>query len=154
MFRRYDSSVADLTVEVASQPLYPGDLIDAEVVVRPRRSFVATFGLARLSQTELLRIDSAREAMPSGPLGRRRRGGGQQGPFSADFGFVKDAEMEAGVTYRYPVQLRLPLQAPPTVKGKQRAYYVGTIRVRGSKGGLGSQYRRTVGEPDAGEGGE
>ena len=118
MFRRYDSSVADLTVEVAGQPLYPGDLLDAEVVVTPRRSFVATLGLAKLSQKELLRIDSAREAIPSGPLGRRRRDRGQQGPFSVDVGFVKDAEMEAGVTYRYPVQLRLPLQAPPTVKGK------------------------------------
>ena len=65
-----------------------------------------------------MRVDSARDAVPQMmlPSGRGRRNPG--GPAHIDEIFAEDVTMEGGVPQRYPVRLRLPDAAPPTVKGK------------------------------------
>ena len=118
MLRRAPSPSADVAISVHPRPLYAGDVIDAEVTITPHAPFIAAAGVLRLSQTEVLRIDSARDAVPTMMLAGRRgrlRGGP---PDHIDHLFVEDAPMEAGVPHKYAVQLRLPTPAPPTVKGK------------------------------------
>ena len=118
MLRRSASPAADLAILVRPRPLYAGDVIDAEVTIRPHTSFVATAGLLRLSQTEVLRIDSARDAVPQ-MMRAGRRGPTRDGPPDhVDHVFVEDASLEGGGVYKYDAQLRLPTLAPPTVKGK------------------------------------
>lgn len=117
MLRRSSSPTAEITVSIGSNPLYPGDLVDAEIAVTPRTSFIASVGFVRLSQTELLRIDSARDAVPQMMTGRRTRTR-FGAPESLDHVFLEDTQLEAGVVRKYPVQLRLPVPAPPTVKAK------------------------------------
>ena len=118
MLRRNPSPAADIAIRVDPRPLYPGDTVAAEVTVTPRTSFVAAAGIARLAQTELLRVDSARDAIPQMMLPRRRGVPNSAGPTCIDHIFATDAPMEVGATHRYPVRLRLPQQAAPTVKGK------------------------------------
>ena len=118
MLRRAATPTADVALSVASQPLYPGDAVDGEVVVTPRDSFVAALGLVRLSQTEVLRIDSARDAVPQIMAPGRRGGRRGLGPVFVDHVFAENVPMENGVPQRYPVRVRLPAQAMPTVKGK------------------------------------
>ncbi len=118
MLRRVGTPAADVALSVANQPLYPGDAVDGEVVVTPRDSFVAALGLVRLTQTEILRIDSARDAVPQMMVSGRRGGRRGMGPVFVDHVFAENVPMENGVVQRYPVQVRLPLQAMPTVKGK------------------------------------
>lgn len=118
MLRRSASPAAEISVSIGSRPLYPGDLVEAEIAVTPRSSFVASVGIVRLTQTEVLRIDSARDAVPQ-MMHPGRRGGSRFGiPDHVDQVFLEDSELEGGVVHRYPVQLRLPTPAPPTVKGK------------------------------------
>ena len=118
MLRRSASPAADVAIQVRPRPLYAGDVIDAEVTINPHTSFVATAGVLRLSQTEVLRIDSARDAVPQMMLSGRR-GRSQLGPPDhVDHVFVEDASLEGGGVYKYAAQLRLPTPAPPTVKGK------------------------------------
>ena len=117
MLRRSASPSADISVSVPSRPLYPGDLVEAEITVTPRTSFLASVGYARLAQTELLRIDSARDAVPqmmSGRSGRNRFGA----PDHVDHVFLEDTQFDEGISHKYPVRLRLPVPAPPTVKAK------------------------------------
>ncbi len=118
MLRRSASPAADVAIRVGPRPLYAGDVIDAEVTIKPHTSFVATAGLLRLSQNEVLRIDSARDAVPqmmqAGRRGRSRAGP----PDHVDHVFVEDAPLEGGGVYEYAAQLRLPAPAPPTVKGR------------------------------------
>ena len=118
MLRRVATPSAEVALSVAGQPLYPGDAVDGEVVVTPRESFVAALGLVRLTQTEILRIDSARDAVPQMMVSGRRGRGRGAGPVFVDHVFAEDVPMENGVVQRYPVKVRLPLQAMPTVKGK------------------------------------
>lgn len=120
ILRRARAPAADIAVRVDPRPLYPGDTVDAEVTVTPRTSFVVAAGIVRLAQTELLRVDSARDALPPMMLPRRGNGAPQLGgdPAGIDYVFTADTPMETGATYRYPVRLRLPAQAAPTVKGK------------------------------------
>ncbi len=93
-------------------------MVDAEVTVTPHAPLVAALGVARLSQTEVLNIDSARDAVPQ-MMSSRRRGNPRIGePTFIDHVFAEDVRMDTGVTQRYPVQFRIPLQAAPTVKGK------------------------------------
>ncbi len=114
MLRRSPSPTADVAISVHPRPLYAGDVIDAEVTVTPHSSFVAAAGLLRLSQTEALRIDSARDAVPRMMLSGRRNGS----PDHIDHVFVADALLDGGVVYKYAAQIKLPAPAPPTVKGK------------------------------------
>ena len=117
MLRRNATPSTEISVSIASRPLYPGDLVEAEITVTPRATFLASVGHVRLSQTELLRIDSARDAVPQMMSGRR--GGSRFGtPDHVDHVFLEDAQLEEGVDYKYPVRLRLPVPAPPTVKAK------------------------------------
>ncbi len=118
MLRQSASPTADISVAIDSRPLYAGDAIDAEVLVTPHLSFQAALGVLRLSRIELMRVDSARDAVPQMilPSGRGRRNPG--GPAHIDEIFAEDVTMEGGVPQRYPVRLRLPDAAPPTVKGK------------------------------------
>ena len=118
MLRQSASPTADISVAIDSRPLYAGDAIDAEVLVTPHLSFQAALGVLRLSRVELMRVDSARDAVPQMmlPSGRGRRNPG--GPAHIDEIFAEDVAMEGGVPQRYPVRLRLPDAAPPTVKGK------------------------------------
>ena len=118
MLRRTAPPAADIAVAVDPCPLYPGDIVNAEVSVTPRTSFVAAVGLLRLSQTELLRVDSARDALPQMMLPRRRGAPRIGGPVCVDHVFAEDTPMETGATQLYPVQLPLPAPAMPTVKGK------------------------------------
>ena len=117
MLRRSSSPSADISVSIDSRPLYPGDLVEAEITVTPGSTFLASVGHVRLSQTELLRIDSARDAVPQMMAGRRGRSRFGS-PEHLDHVFLEDSPLEEGVAYRYPVQLRLPVPAPPTVKAK------------------------------------
>ena len=117
MLRQSASPTADISVAIDSRPLYAGDALDVEVRVIPHVSFVAALGVLRLSRTELMLVDSARDAVPQMML-PGRRGGNTGGPAHIDEVFAEDAAMEGGVTLRYPVRLRLPDAAPPTVKGK------------------------------------
>lgn len=118
MLRRSTSPAVDIAVSIGSRPLYPGDLVEAEVTVTPQESFVASVGLARLIQTEVLRIDSARDAVPQ-MMTPGRRGRSRFGiPDQVDQVFLEDTPLEAGNLHRFPVQFRLPVPAPPTVKGK------------------------------------
>ena len=118
MLRRSASPAADVAILVGPRPLYAGDVIEAEVTVRPHTSFVATAGLLRLSQNEVLRIDSARDAVPQMMLAGRRGRSRVGSPDHVDHVFVEDAPLEGGGVYKYAAQLRLPAPAPPTVKGK------------------------------------
>ena len=118
MLRRSASPAADILVSIGSRPLYPGDLVEAEIAVTPRSSFLASVGVVRLTQTEVLRIDSARDAVPQ-MMNPGRRDRSRFGiPDHVDHVFLEDAELEGGAVHKYPVQLRLPVPAPPTVKGK------------------------------------
>jgi hypothetical protein len=118
MLRRSASPAAEISVSIGSRPLYPGDLVEAEVAVTPRASFMASVGYVRLTQTEVLRIDSARDAVPQMML-PGRRGRSRFGiPGHVDHVFLEDTALEGGIVHKYPVQLRLPVPAPPTVKGK------------------------------------
>ena len=118
MLRRPASPAADISVSIGSRPLYPGDLVEAEIAVIPRASFTASVGFVRLTQTELLRIDSARDAVPQ----MMRPGGRGRSPFGipdhVDQIFLEDTQLVGGAVHKYPVQLRLPVPASPTVKGK------------------------------------
>ena len=118
MLRRSASPAAEISVSIGSRPLYPGDLVEAEIAVTPRSSFLASAGFVRLTQTEVLRIDSARDAVPQMMHPGRRTRSRFGIPDHVDHVFLEDAELEGGVVHRYPVQLRLPAPAPPTVKGK------------------------------------
>ena len=118
MLRRSASPAADVSVSVASRPLYPGDVVDAEITVTPRTGFLASVGYVRLTQTEVLRIDSARDAVPQVMMSGRRGRSRFPTPDHIEYVFLEDAALEAGVVRTYPVQLRLPTPAPPTVKGK------------------------------------
>lgn len=118
MLRQSASPTADIRIAVDSRPLYAGDTLDVEVLVTPHLSFQAALGVLRLSRVELVRVDSARDAVPQMmlPSGRGRRNPG--GPAHIDEIFAEDVTMEGGALQRYPVRLRLPDTAPPTVKGK------------------------------------
>ena len=118
MLRRSTPPSVDVAVSIGSRPLYPGDLVDAEVTVTPRESLVASVGLARLTQTEVLRIDSARDAVPQMMTPGRRGRSGFGIPDQVDQVFLEDSPLEAGVPRKFSVQFRLPVPAPPTVKGK------------------------------------
>ena len=118
MLRQSASPTADVSVAIDSRPLYAGDTLDVEVQVTPHVSFLAALGVLRLSRVELLRVDSARDAVPQMMLPGRRGSRNQGGPAHIDEVFAEDAPMEAGVPQVYPVRLRLPDAAPPTVKGK------------------------------------
>ncbi len=118
MLRRSASPAAEISVSIGSRPLYPGDLVEAEIAVTPRSSFMASVGIVRLTQTEVLRIDSARDAVPQ-MMHPGRRGRSRFGiPDHVEHVFLEEVELEGGVVHKYPVQLRLPVPAPPTVKGK------------------------------------
>ena len=118
MLRRSAPPTADISVSIGSRPLYPGDTVEAEVSVTPHASFLASVGYVRLSQTEVLRIDSARDAVPQMMM-QGRRGRSRFGePVQVDHVFIEDTMLEGGVLHKFPVQLRLPVPAPPTVKGK------------------------------------
>ena len=118
MLRRKGTSSADVTLTIASNPLYPGDAVDGEVTVIPHDSFVAALGVVRLLQTEVLRIDSARDAVPQIMAPGRRGGRRGLGPVFVDHVFAENVSMENGIEQRYPVRVHLPPQAMPTVKGK------------------------------------
>ena len=117
MLRQSATPTADISLAIDSRPLYAGDTLDVEVRVTPRISFTAALGVLRLSRIELMRVDSARDAVPQMML-PGRRGGNTGGPAHIDEIFAEDAVMEGGVPYHYSVRLRLPDAAPPTVKGK------------------------------------
>ena len=117
MLRQSASPNADISVAIDSRPLYAGDTLDVEVLVTPHLSFQAALGVLRLSRIELVRVDSARDAVPQMML-PGRRGGRAGGPAHIDEVFAEDVAMEGGVLQRYPMRLRLPDAAPPTVKGK------------------------------------
>ena len=119
MLRRSPSPTADISVGIDPRPLYPGDALDAEVVVTPHVSFVAALGLVRLAQTELVRVYSAGDAMPHAMLPRQRAAVSRRSrPADVEHVFAEDAAMDAGVAQRYPVRLQVPDNAMPTVKGK------------------------------------
>ncbi len=118
MLRRSSSPSTDVSLSVSPKPLYPGDLVDAEIIVTPRNSFLASVGVLRLSQTEVLRIDSARDVVPHLRVAGRTGPKPPRSPDHIDHVFVEDEPMDSGVSYRFPAQLRLPVPAPPTVKGK------------------------------------
>ena len=118
MLRQSASPTADISVALDSRPLYAGDNLDVEVQVTPHATFQAALGVLRLSQIELMRVDSARDAVPQMMLPGRRGSRSSGGPAHIDEVFAEDVAMEGGVLYRYPVRLRLPDAAPPTVKGK------------------------------------
>lgn len=117
MLRQSATPTADISVAIDSRPLYAGDTLDVEVQVTPHVSFVAALGVLRLSRIELMRVDSARDAVPQ-TMVPGRRGGNTIGPAHIDEVFAEDAAMEGGVAHQYSVRLRLPDAAPPTVKGK------------------------------------
>ena len=117
MLRQSVTPTADISVTFDSRPLYAGDTLDVEVLVTPHVSFMAALGVIRLSRIELMRVDSARDAVPQMML-PGRRGGNTGGPAHIDEVFAEDAAMEGGVPRHYSVRLRLPDAAPPTVKGK------------------------------------
>ena len=118
MLRRSASPAADISVSVASRPLYPGDPVEAEIAVTPRDSFLATVGVVRLAQNEVLRIDSARDAVPQMMMGGRRGQSRFGMPDHVDHVFVEDTQLEGGVVHRFPVRMILPIPASPTVKGR------------------------------------
>ena len=118
MLRQSASPTADISVAIDSRPLYAGDTLDVEVLVTPHLSFQAALGVLRLTRVELVRVDSARDAVPQMMLPGRRSRGNSGGPAHIDEVFAEDAAMEGGVQQRYPMRLRLPEAAPPTVKGK------------------------------------
>ncbi len=92
--------------------------MEAEVVVTPHVPTLASVGFVRLSQTEILRIDSARDAVPQiishGKTGRTRF----SPPVQEDHIFVENTELAGDMAHKFPVRFRLPTPAPPTVKGK------------------------------------
>ena len=118
MLRQSATPTADISVAIDSRPLYAGDTLEVDVLVTPHASFQAALGVLRLSRVELMRVDSARDAIPQMMLPGGRRGGNPGGPAHIDEVFAEDVAMEGGVLRRYPVRLRLPDAAPPTVKGK------------------------------------
>lgn len=118
MLRPAPSPAADLTVTVAGQPLYAGDCVAAEIAVIPHHPLTVIEGRLQLTHTELLRIDSARDALPPLHHSRRRSANPTLPPERVDCVFVRNAPLAAGVEYRYPARLPTPAAAPPTVKGK------------------------------------
>ena len=119
MLRRFPSPpAAHLSVAVASRPIYAGDCVAAEIIIVPQYPITIAEGRLQLSQTELLRIDSARDALPPLHHSRRRSANPTLPPDSIECIFVSNAPLEAGVEYRYPAQLPVPAAAAPTVKGK------------------------------------
>lgn len=120
MLRPTPSPAADLKVAVAGQPLYAGDCLAAAVTVTPHYPLTVIEGRLQLIQTELLRIDSARDALPPPHHSRRRSANSNPTtpPARIDCIFVSNAPLEAGIEYRYPAQLSVPAAAAPTVKGK------------------------------------
>ncbi len=118
MLRQSATPTADISVSLDSRPLYAGDTLDVEIEVTPHVSFMAALGVLRLSRIELLRVDSARDAVPQMMLPGRRGARNPGGPAHIDEVFAEEAALEGGVTQRYTVRLRLPDAAPPTVKGK------------------------------------
>lgn len=118
MLRQSAPPTADISVAIDSRPLYAGDTLDVEVLVTPHAPLPVALGVLRLSRTELMRVDSARDAVPQMMLPGGRRGSDSGGPAHIDEVFAEDMTMEGGVLHRYPVRLRLPDAAPPTVKGK------------------------------------
>lgn len=118
MLRQSAAPTADISVALDSRPLYAGDTLDVEVQVTPHVSFTASLGVLRLSQIELMRVDSARDAVPQMMLPGGRGSRNPAGPAHIDEVFAEDAAMEGGITHNYPIRLRLPDGAPPTVKGK------------------------------------
>ena len=118
MLRQSATPTADIRVAIDSRPLYAGDTLEVEVEVTPHVSFVAALGVLRLSRVELLRVDSARDAVPQMMLPGRGGRENPRGPAHIDEIFAEDVMMEGGFMRRYPVHLRLPDTAPPTVKGK------------------------------------
>ena len=119
MLRTNPAPAVDLTVAVAGRPIYAGDCVAAEVTIIPRSALTVAEGRIQLAQTELLRIDSARDALP--PLHHSRRAADPTPtppPAGVDGIFVRNAMLDAGVAYRYPAQLPVPADAAPTVKGK------------------------------------
>lgn len=118
MLRQSASPTADISVATDSRPLHAGDTLEVEVQVTPHVSFQAALGILRLSRIELMRVDSARDAVPQMMLPGRRGSRNPVGPAHIDEVFAEDVAMEGGVTQRFPVRLRLPQAAPPTVKGK------------------------------------
>lgn len=118
MLRQSATPAADISLAVDSRPLYPGDTLDVEIQVMPHVPFQAALGVLRLSRIELLRVDSARDAVPQTMLSGRRASRNTGGPAHIDEVFVEDAAMEGGVERSYAVRLKLPDSAPPTVKGK------------------------------------
>ena len=154
MLRRTASPAADVAILVRPRPLYAGNVIDAEVTVNPHNSFVATAGVLRLSQTEVLRVDSARDAVPQMMLAGRR-GRSRAGPLDPiDHVFVEDTPLEGGSVYKYTAQLRLPVPASPTVKGRyaqitwrlSASVLADSGRVVGGEGLLGHRARGRAGE--------
>ncbi len=118
MLRQSASPTADISVAIDSRPLHAGDTLEVEVQVTPHVSFQAALGILRLSQIELMRVDSARDAVPQMMLPGRRGSRGSVGPGHIDEVFADDVPMQEGVTQSFPVRMRLPDAAPPTVKGK------------------------------------
>ena len=119
MLRRSPSPpAAHLSVAVASRPIYAGDCVAVEIIIVPQYPITIAEGRLQLSQTELLRIDSARDALPPLHHSRRRSANPTIPPDSIECTFVSNAPLEAGVEYRYPAQLPVPAAAAPTVKGK------------------------------------
>ena len=118
MLRQSATPTADISLAVDSRPLHAGDTLDVAIQVTPHVPFRAALGVLRLSKVELLRVDSARDAVPQAMLSGRRGSRNAGGPTHIDEVFVEDATMEVGVERNYNVRLRLPDSAPPTVKGK------------------------------------
>ena len=120
MLRQSASPTADISVAIDSRPLYAGDTIDAEVLVTPHLSFQAALGVLRLSRIELMRVDSARDAVPQMmlPSGRGRRNPG--GPAHIDEIFAEDVTMEGGVPQRLP--------GTPAPAGRGAAHRQGQVR--------------------------
>ncbi len=119
MLRRFPSPpAAHLSLAVASRPIYAGDCVAAEIIIVPQYPITIAEGRLQLSQTELLRIDSARDALSPLHHSRRRSANPTLPPDSIECIFVSNAPLEAGVEYRYPAQLPVPAAAAPTIKGK------------------------------------